>query len=273
MENETPLEAPASPVPPLVKMPQNMQIAGAIVIAGVFIAGAILLRGSTPPLPAPAVPENNRDVANVQMRAVSPDEHILGSVNAEIIIVEYSDTECPFCKLFHSTLQSVIAKEGSRVAWVYRHYPIPGLHKKAMHEAEATECAWEQGGNDAFWKYTNQVFGRTLSNDRLDVAELPKIAGDIGLDVNAFNTCLASGKYLEKIELDIADGNGAGVRGTPMSVVIGKKEITSRKQSEIISVVGRAELVSFDPQKKNLMTLNGALDATSIEKIIEILVK
>src|SRR5207245_631799 len=101
----------------------------------------------------------------------------------------------------------------------YRHYPLASLHPKAHKEAEATECAAEQGGNDMFWKYIDKVFSITPSNNGLDPAELPKIAKDLGLDVNAFNACLSSGKYAAKIDVSIADAEKAGAQGTPYSVV------------------------------------------------------
>ncbi len=103
----------------------------------------------------------------VEMKAVSPDEHLLGNTNARIVIVEYSDLECPFCKTFHNTMHEVV-KSDPEVAWVFRHYPIPQLHAKALREAEATECAWEQKGNEGFWKYADKIFEITPSNDGLD---------------------------------------------------------------------------------------------------------
>ncbi|MEK9181475.1 MAG: thioredoxin domain-containing protein [Patescibacteria group bacterium] len=115
---------------------------------------------------------NKKNPTPTQVRPVSPDEHILGNINAKIIIVEYSDLECPFCKVFHNTMHQVVEKSNGEVAWVYRHYPIAQLHSKAFREAEATECAWEQGGNDTFWKYTDKIFEITPSNNRLEESEL-----------------------------------------------------------------------------------------------------
>ncbi len=114
------------------------------------------------------------EVASIEtkLKPVSPDDHILGDANAKIIIVEYSDLECPFCKVFHNTMHQVVEKSNGDVAWVYRHYPIPQLHKKAFREALATECAWEQKGNDGFWKYMDKLFEITTSNDGLDEARL-----------------------------------------------------------------------------------------------------
>ncbi len=102
----------------------------------------------------------NEEVGSVEtkLKPVNPDDHIIGNINAKIIIVEYSDLDCPFCKTFHKTMHRVVKDMNGDVAWVYRHYPIPQLHPNAFQKAEATECAWEQGGNDAFWKYTDKVF-------------------------------------------------------------------------------------------------------------------
>jgi protein-disulfide isomerase len=103
--------------------------------------------------------ENTAQPIAAQIRPITPDDHIVGDPNAEIIIVEYSDLDCPFCKTFHRTMYEVVEKSEGRVAWVYRHYPLPQLHPNAFRKAEETECAWEQGGNEAFWKYTDTLFG------------------------------------------------------------------------------------------------------------------
>ena len=148
------------------------------------------------------------------------DEHILGNANAKVVVIEYSDTECPFCKMFHKTMHQVIEERGDKVAWVYRHYPIPQLHAKALNEAVATECAWEQGGNEIFWKYTDEIYARTPSNDGLDEKELPAIAAMLGLNMTSFESCLASQKYENKIQNDIDSGDEAGARGTPSSFIL-----------------------------------------------------
>lgn len=198
------------------------QIAGAIIIAGLIIAGAILLKGNEKPS---VFKEGTKpSIEKTDLKPVSKEDHINGDLDAKIIIVEYSDLECPFCKVFHQTMHQISATN-KNVAWIYRHYPIAGLHKKAPKEAEATECAWEQGGNTAFWQYTDRVFEITTSNDGLDPLELPKIAQSIGLDVIAFNTCLKSGKYAEKVQTSLDEGVRAGVRGTPKSFILVKGKV------------------------------------------------
>ncbi|MFA6602909.1 MAG: thioredoxin domain-containing protein, partial [Candidatus Shapirobacteria bacterium] len=91
------------------------------------------------------------------MPAVTDKDHIRGNKNAAIVLVEYSDYECPFCKNFHSTMQQVAKDYGNKVAWVYRHYPLP-FHTNAQMEAEAAECVADVGGNDKFWQYTDLVY-------------------------------------------------------------------------------------------------------------------
>lgn len=197
----------------------------AIIIAGVIIAGAIFLTNKTPAggtaVQQPqGAPQQTGDLE--AMAAISPTDHIRGNINAPVKIVEYSDTECPFCKQFHGTLKQAVAEYGEQIAWVYRHFPLDSLHAKARKEAEATECAAELGGNDKFWAYLDRLMEVTPSNDGLDSAELPKIAQYVGLDVTKFTTCLSSGKYAQKIEEHVKDAIATGGQGTPWSIVVGK---------------------------------------------------
>ncbi|HBD24799.1 MAG: hypothetical protein A2566_00120 [Candidatus Zambryskibacteria bacterium RIFOXYD1_FULL_40_13] len=204
---------------------EKLSVPIAIVIAGGLIAGALYY--SNIKTPANAVADNTANNAvnsASEMAPVSSSDHILGNPNAELIIVEYSDTECPYCKVFHNTMKRVMNEYGQdgKVAWVYRHFPIEQLHLKARKEAEATECAYDLGGNEKFWEYINALYDLTNSNDSLDPAELPKIAKTVGLDVEAFNACLSSNKNAEKIETSYQGAIKAGARGTPHSIIVSK---------------------------------------------------
>lgn len=195
------------------------KIVAAIIVAGILIAGAILLKDSKKPEVEKVAEEKTESTEALEIRPVSLDEHILGNKEAEVFIVEYSDTECPYCKVFHTTMHKII-EENPKVAWVYRHYPIPQLHQKAFNEALATECAWEWGGNDIFWSYTDEIYKRTASNDKLPVEELTKIAVDLQMNVATFSACLDTEKYTKKVENDILDGEKAGIQGTPTSFIV-----------------------------------------------------
>ena len=168
-------------------------------------------------------------------------------------------------------------KNAGDVAWVYRQFPIyqgpQPLHSKALKESEASECAAELGGNDGFWKYADRMFEVTNSNNSLDLNQLPVIAGYVGLDVQKFNTCLASGKYKKQIDESIEEGVKAGVQGTPKSFILTQKEITPKMQREIVSALKIEEAVSFSDTDKKLMTMNGALPIEMVNAIIKILLK
>ncbi len=166
---------------------------------------------------------NKEADSNIRMRAVSKDDHIRGDFDkAEVFLVEYSDMECPFCKRFHQTLKQVKDEYGDKLAWVYRHFPLDNLHSKARKEAQASECAAELGGNDAFWKYLDKIYEITPSNNRLDLNKLPEIAAEIGLDVNKFKECLDSDRYKDKVQADYEDAVASGGRGTPHSILVTK---------------------------------------------------
>jgi len=194
----------------------------AIIVAGLIIAGAIVYSsGKKAVFNEPA---NNQGVnpakVATNMKAVSKDDHIFGDPKAKVKIVEFSDTECPFCKRFHPTLQKIVSDYDGQVAWVYRHFPLDSIHSKARKEAEATECAAEIGGNDAFWKYLDRLFEVTPSNNGLSLAMLPAIAEYVGLDRAKFEECLNSGRHAARVQKDYEDGIAAGTQGTPFSIVI-----------------------------------------------------
>ena len=91
-----------------------------------------------------------------ELPPISESDHIMGSASAPIVIVEYSDYECPYCKAFQPTLERIVTESNGSVAWVYRHWPI---HQGSMEKLTAAECVAKIKGNDAFWKYTDLLFG------------------------------------------------------------------------------------------------------------------
>lgn len=204
----------------------------AIIIAGALIAIAIIWvkKPATTPI------SEDRPRAEVSLPDVTPADHILGNPQAEIKIVEYSDTSCPFCKTFNETMVKIMNEYGSggKVAWVYRHFPIdkPGtrsdggiLHPNAGHEAQALECAASLGGNEKFWAYEKRLYDITpsvtaTSPNGLDQKLLPEIAEYVGLDKTLFGECLASGQFKDKVEADYVEGVNAGISGTPYSVIM-----------------------------------------------------
>ena len=164
---------------------------------------------------------------SVKVPPVTSADHIKGKMSAKVVIIEYSDTACPFCKRFHTTLEQITKTfNTNEVAWVYRHFPLDKLHSKARKEAEATECAADQGGNAKFWQYTDKLYEITPSNNKLESSELVTIAKLVNLDTKKFEACLTSGKFAAKVEADRLGGANAGARGTPYSFLVTSKGST-----------------------------------------------
>lgn len=187
-----------------------------IIIAGVIVAGAIVYK-----------PNGGSDiaadpvVAEPAMEYEAPtidDDVVLGEEDAPVTIIEFGDFECPFCKRLHDEagvqLRDEYIKTG-KVKMVYRDYPL-SFHPSAQPAAEAAECAGEQG---KYWQYHDELFTRQATLAGLDYV---KLAGELGLDTATFKTCVDTHKYADEIAKDMADGNAAGVDGTPATFINGK---------------------------------------------------
>jgi len=217
----------------------NINTPTAVLIGSVIIAMAIIFvnsyKGGFERPGAGANRPAGIDEKNIVIAPITEDDHFYGNPEAKVVMVEYSDTECPFCKRAHSIMKKVVDNSRGEVAWVYRHFPLDSLHSKARKEAEATECAAELGGNNKFWEYLDALFAITPANNGLDPSELPKLAARVGLDTTKFNICLSSGKYKNRVEKDYQDGLKVGVTGTPTTVLMntkGEKKVIVGAQPE-----------------------------------------
>lgn len=196
-----------------------------IVVAGALIAGAVFFVGGR------AAPTGTGST-NISARPYEAEkDHILGNPNAPIKVIEYLDLECPYCKTFQATMHQIMdyynKNNPGMVAWVSRPFPLASIHPKAPQEAQAAECAWEQGGDTAYWRYIDRIFEITPSSNGLDLAQLPKVAVEIGLDVNAFNQCLESSKYAKKISDSYSEAIALGAQGTPFTLImVGEEAVT-----------------------------------------------
>ena len=204
---------------------RDFLLPGSIIIAAVLIASSVFYSagkktgGETKNLAA-GLEAAAASLDNV--RPVESDDHILGNLKAPVVVIEYSDLECPFCKVFHETMHTAVQEYKGKVAWVYRQLPLSSLHPKAAKEAEASECAAELGGNEVFWKYIDKIFEVTPSNNGLNFDLLPAIAKEIGIHEGKFNECLSSGRHAGRVAASVQDAGKVGARGTPYSIVIAK---------------------------------------------------
>ncbi|HWV39327.1 MAG TPA: thioredoxin domain-containing protein [Vulgatibacter sp.] len=153
-----------------------------------------------------------RPAPTVEVAATGPSK---GPADAPVTIVAFSDFQCPFCSRVNPTLTQVLDTYEDQVRLVFRDFPLP-FHDKAQKAAEAGHCAAEQG---KFWEMHDQMFANQRA---LDVPALKGYAKEVGVDEAKFDECLDGGKMAELVKKNMADGQDAGVTGTPAFFINGK---------------------------------------------------
>src|SRR3989344_1702618 len=173
------------------------------------------------------------------------DDPVLGDKNAEVTMIDFTDYECPFCKRYFDDTFSQIKKDyidTGKIKYVVRDLPL-SFHQNAHKEAQAAECAREQGGDGVYYKYHDEIFKRTTSNGTgLALDQLSVIANDLGLNGSALQGCLDSEKYKVEVDKDLADASAYGATGTP-TFFIGKSDSSGKFTGTI--VVGAQPYAAF----------------------------
>lgn len=208
------------------KQKNNLAIPIAIVLAGALVAGAIFVTNSKESSNAQQLVQK----ADVEVRPIDGKDHILGNPKADIILVEYSDFECPYCQVFHESMKKIMDEYGTKgkVAWVYRHFWTERklqdgriFHPQGGVSAEASECVAELGGNDKFWAFANKVFA-SQESQKTEITNLSALATSIGVDQGAFEACANSRKYKDFVQSEYDAARKIGVSGTPTSFLVSK---------------------------------------------------
>ena len=138
-----------------------------------------------------------------------------GAEAAPVTIVEFADFQCPFCRRMVEPLQQVLDAYPGKVRLVYRHFPI-ATHPLSRSLAEASACAGEQGH---FWEYHDLVFAH---QEELSEGKLTEFAKQVGVNDDAFKSCVDERRYQQRVETDLAAGRDVGVEGTPAFFVNGR---------------------------------------------------
>lgn len=209
----------------------NLSIPVSIIIAGLIIAGAVVVNGNAGQKAtsagqtdqaqgSPANPGSSslptEQLSAIQTFEITKSNHVRGDFNAQITLVEFSDFECPFCARHFPTLTKMLDDYKGKVRLVYKHFPL-SFHPNSQKAAEASECADEQG---KFWEYHDKLFENQSNGYSLD--KFKQWAKDLGLNSGQFNDCLDSGKFAQKVQADYQEGLKKGVTGTPATFVNGQ---------------------------------------------------
>jgi protein-disulfide isomerase len=208
---------------------QNLGLPIAIVLAGVIIGGAVIYSNGQNPA------TDTADTNTTQTEEITYEDsviaekdqmltfgHQVGDPDAPIVVVEFSDPQCPFCANFHLTMDKIMETYGANgsVAWRYIYlFPFdsrPDVHPNARPLAEAIECAAKVGGEDMYWAFTKAVF----EGEKNGTTDVEKIGADLGLNVNALNACIENKETVDIVDKQHTFSESLGLRGTPHSVVI-----------------------------------------------------
>lgn len=107
-----------------------------------------------------------------EVPAVTSSDHIIGNADAPVVVIEYSDLECPYCKRFGGVMKQLVEESGGQVAWVYRHWIV---HEGAVTKTAAAECVAKLKGEDAFWKYIDLVYGLMKTSEDVANEEIEQL--------------------------------------------------------------------------------------------------
>lgn len=169
----------------------------------------------------------------------------VGSADAPLTLIEYTDYQCPFCRQFHTAVYEDIKKnyiDTGKLRYISRDFPLD-MHDSAPRAALAARCAGEQG---KFWELRHVMI---VNANKLQVSDLLTYAADLHLDVDRFSVCVTSDKYKADVAKDVAEGRAAGVSGTP-TFVLGK---VTGGLIEGDRIVGALPYSTFDTKFQSLM--------------------
>lgn len=252
-------------------------------VIGIAVGAILLVLAAAPPSPAqsPEITTLQADVTTLKkelevvkrelqeiksllrQRAGSPPVEALsmvlsigdgpfkGAPDARVTLVEFTDYQCPFCaRHYRDTVPRLLetyVKTG-KVKYVVRDFPLGSIHPAALKAAEAAHCAAEGG---KYWEMHERLFAnpRALGPD-----DLVQHAKALGLDSPAFTRCLETGKYAPRVRQAQAEGERAGVRGTP-AFFLGLTEPNSEKITAVTAIRGAHPFARFEEAIEKLLTL------------------
>jgi protein-disulfide isomerase len=172
------------------------------------------------------------DEPALRMTIPTAGEPALGPEDAPVVLVEFSDFQCPYCRASQATLKTLRERYGDRLRIVHRDFPLD-THRGARRAAEAARCAGEQ---NAYWPYHDALYASALVGG--DV-ELTAIARHLKLDTAAFTACLESKRHVTTVQRGVVDGKAAGVTSTPTFFINGRPLVGAIPLEEFQAAIER----------------------------------
>jgi protein-disulfide isomerase len=161
-------------------------------------------------------------------------DHIQGSADAAVTLLEYGDYECPYCGAAYPIVKQVQERMGDRLRFVFRNFPITTSHPHAEQAAEAAESAAAQS---QFWQMHDLLYER---QNRLRDEDLHSYAEELGLDVGRFDAELAGHVRAARVREDFMSGVRSGVNGTPSFYIDGVRHDGSYDLQTLLAALEQA---------------------------------
>lgn len=165
--------------------------------------------------------------------AISSSDHVRGSANAPVTIIEYADFQCPYCRQLHVTLQTA-ANEG-KIRWVYRDYPL-SMHEFAFREAEAAQCAGAQG---KYWEFADALYANQaeiVSSKAID-QELNTLSQAVHADPAALMQCIQSARFRTVVQDEANEADKLQIAATPTIFINNERHEGSVSYSELMKLI------------------------------------
>ncbi len=188
-------------------------------------------------------PSNHGPVTMFKGKAVSDADFLTGNKKSKVVVVEYSDTECPYCAQLHPSMKQLQEEYGEKVAFAYRYFPLTQIHPNSFEESRAIECVGTLSGSEVRQKYIDTIFDIKYNAKNMTFAKGQKesLAKGLGVDEQALATCMKGQTSSDTVNASIQDGITAGVQGTPATFIL----LKNKKGYEVIASVDGARPFEF----------------------------
>ena len=166
--------------------------------------------------------------------AIGEHDHVRGDRDADVVLVEYADFQCPYCARAHRALAELQRRHAGRLTLVYRHLPLADLHPFAQPAAEAAEAAGAQG---SFWEMHDALFE---NQGMLDEDALPAVAASLQLDGQRFRSEFEGGRHRARVQADVEQAHALGASGTPTFFINGERYQGDSDHASLAAAIDKA---------------------------------
>lgn len=176
-------------------------------------------------------------------KAIGSDDLVTGNTKSKVVVVEYSDTECPFCAQLQPSMKRIKEEYASKVGFTYRYFPLTQIHPNAFEEARSVYCVGQLAGAAKKDEYVNAIFTQKMNAKSMTFAPGTKesLARSLGVNDAELKKCMSDQASNDAINASMQDGIAAGVQGTPATFVL----VKNKKGYDVVSLVDGARPYEF----------------------------